>query len=156
MHFLILVSVLLLLFLGPQPAEGPVMVGKLGKDWTVEQGYEASKICGLNLLSTLKHNLGDLDKVKRVIKLTGFVNCIDTFSQQPAVINGCSELMLKVYGAAKGTHTRSALGTNALPFNVGVEIEGIFELEKGAELINQVDYSASAAAAAAAASAEKK
>ncbi len=105
------------------------MVGKLGKDWTVEQGYEAAKMVGLNLCATLKHNLGDLDKVKRVVKLTGFVNCIDGFTQQPAVMNGCSELMIKIFGPLKGAHVRSALGTNSLPFGVGVEVEAVFELE---------------------------
>jgi enamine deaminase RidA (YjgF/YER057c/UK114 family) len=111
--------------------DSALLVGKVGKDWTVEQGYEASKTCGLNLLSTLKHNLEDLDKVKRVVKLTGFVNCIDSFTQQGAVMNGCSDLMNKVFGVSKGAHVRSAVGSNALPFGVPVEVEAIFELELG-------------------------
>lgn len=73
----------------PQPAEGPLMVGKVGKDMTVEQGYEAAKYVGLNLCSTLKANLGSLDRVKRITKLTGFVNATDGFTDQPAVVNGC-------------------------------------------------------------------
>eukprot|EP01040_Poterioochromonas_malhamensis_P002145 gene2144-2286_t len=113
----------------PQPADGPLFVGKVGKELTVEQGYEAAKFVGLNLCATLKHNLGDLDKVKRVVKILGLVNCVDGFTQQPAVINGCSDLLLKVFGE-KGQHARSALGTNSLPLGVPVEIEAIFEIEK--------------------------
>lgn len=100
----------------------------MGKDVSVEEGYEAAKTAGLNLLATLKHNVGDLDKIKRVVKLTGFVNCVDGFSQQPAVINGCSDLMLKVFGEKAGAHTRSAIGTNSLPLGVPVEVEAIVEL----------------------------
>jgi enamine deaminase RidA (YjgF/YER057c/UK114 family) len=103
------------------------VTGKVGKDVSVEEGYDAARLVGLNLCATLKHNLGDLDKVKRVVKLTGFVNCIDGFGQQPAVINGCSDLFLKIF-EDKGAHTRSAVGTNALPLNVAVEIEAIFEV----------------------------
>lgn len=94
---------------------------------TVEQGYEASKYVGLNLLATLKQNLGDLDKIKRVVKLFGLVNCVNGFGQQPAVINGCSDLMVKVFGE-NGNHVRSAVGTNSLPYGVAVEIEAIFEI----------------------------
>jgi enamine deaminase RidA (YjgF/YER057c/UK114 family) len=113
----------------PQPAEGALVVGKVGKDLSVEQGYEAAKFVGLNLCATLKSNIGDLDKVKRVVKLMGFVNCTDSFTQQPAVVNGCSDLMLKIFGSGKGAHTRSALGTNSLPLGVAVEVEAVFELE---------------------------
>ena len=98
----------------PQPAVGSLLTGKVGKDLTVEQGYEASKIIGLNLIATLKHNRVDLDRVK-VTKLFGLVNCIDGFSQQPAVINGCSDLFVNVFGE-NGKHARSAVGTNSLPF----------------------------------------
>jgi len=114
----------------PQPADEALIVGKVGKEVTVEQGYEAAKFVGLNLCATLKHNIGDLDKVKRVVKLFGLVNCVDGFTQQPAVVNGCSDLMLKVFGD-KGAHTRSAVGTNSLPLGVPVEIEAVFELEPG-------------------------
>lgn len=104
------------------------MVGKVGEDLTVEQGYEAAKLVGLNLLATLQNNLGDLDRVKRVVKLFGLVNCTDDFKQQPAVMNGCSDLMVKVFGAENGSHVRSAVGTNALPLGVAVEVEAVFEL----------------------------
>ena len=113
----------------PQPADGAMLVGKVGKDFTTEEGYEAAKLCGLNLCSTLKLNLGDLDRVKRIVKLTGFVNCVDGFGQQPAVINGCSDLMVQLFGPVKGAHARSAVGTNALPLGVPVEIEAIIEIE---------------------------
>ena len=113
----------------PQPAEGALVVGKVGKEVTVEQGYEAAKLVGLNLCATLKANLGDLDRVKRIVKLTGFVNCVDGFTQQPQVVNGCSELFVKIFGDA-GAHTRSAVGTNALPLGVPVEIEAIVELHE--------------------------
>jgi len=118
----------------PQPAEGPLVVGKVGKEVDVELGYEAAKYCGLALCSTLAANIGDLDKVQRVVKLTGFVNCIDGFKEQPQVVNGCSELFIKLFGAEKGAHARSAVGTNSLPLGVPVEIEAIFELapESGA------------------------
>eukprot|EP01038_Epipyxis_sp_PR26KG_P009080 gene9080-12246_t len=112
----------------PQPAEGDLHVGKVGKELSVEQAYESAKVVGLNLCATLKHNIGDLDKVKRVVKLLGVVNCTDGFTQQPAVVNGCSDLMVKIF-AEKGAHARSAIGTNSLPLGVPVEVEAIFELE---------------------------
>lgn len=93
----------------------------------MEQGYDAAKLVGLNLLATLHHNLGDLDRVKRVVKLFGLVNCEDGFTQQPAVVNGCSDLMVKVF-AENGSHVRSAVGTNSLPLGVAVEVEAVFEL----------------------------
>lgn len=113
----------------PQPHNGPLITGKVGQDLDVDAAKEAAKIVGLNLCATLKHNLGDLDKVKRIVKLVGFVNCVDGFAQQPAVINGCSDLMVELFGA-KGAHARSAVGTNALPLNVPVEIEAIIEIER--------------------------
>ena len=80
------------------------------------------------MLATLKHELGDLDKVKRIVKVVGFVNCTDGFSQQPAVINGASDLFAAVLGD-RGVHARSAVGTNALPLNVAVEVECVVEIE---------------------------
>jgi len=106
----------------PQPADGALLTGKVGKDLDVDAAKEAAKIVALNLCATLKKNLGDLDKVKRIVKLVGFVNCVDGFSQQPAVVNGASDFFVQVFGA-KGAHARSAVGTNALPLNVPVEIE---------------------------------
>ena len=95
---------------------------------TTEDANEAAKIVGLNIIATLKNHLGDLDRVKRIVKLVGFVNCVDDFKEQPQVINGCSNLLGEVFGD-KGTHARSAVGTNALPLGVSVEIEAIVEIE---------------------------
>ena len=113
---------------GPAKPDGTNITGKLGSDMTIEQGYEAAKQTGVSLLSTLKAELGDLNKVKRVVKVLGMVNCTDTFTDQPKVINGFSDLMVAVFGE-KGKHARSAVGMNQLPGNMAVEIEMIVEVE---------------------------
>ena len=113
----------------PLAEDGKLITGRVGENITVEEAYDAAKCVGLHICSTLKYNLGDLDKVKRILKLTGFVNCVDNFTQQPSVINGCSDLMVQIFGE-KGRHTRSAVGTNILPLNVCVEIEAIVEVEE--------------------------
>jgi enamine deaminase RidA (YjgF/YER057c/UK114 family) len=103
-------------------------VGKLGADWTVEQGHAAAREVALNVLSQLKSALdGDLDRVVQAVKLNGFVNSTPDFIQQPAVINGASELMIQVFGDA-GRHARSAVGVAQLPFGVAVEIDGVFQV----------------------------
>ena len=107
----------------------PVYQGKLGKELSIEQGYEASRLTALNILSTLKHELGSLNKIKRFIKILGFVNSTDDFIGQPEVINGASDLFVEVLGE-KGIHTRSAIGTNVLPLNIPVEIEVIVEIKE--------------------------
>ena len=120
-----------LLFLaghGPTKADGSNITGKVGADLTTEQGYEAARQTAIAILSTLKGELGDLNKVKRVVKVLGMVNCTDTFTDQPKVINGFSDLMVAVFGD-KGKHARSAVGMNALPSNIAVEIEIIVEVE---------------------------
>ncbi|KAJ8610704.1 hypothetical protein CTAYLR_005670 [Chrysophaeum taylorii] len=119
-----------LLFLSghlPQPIDAPLITGKVGAEVSVEEATEAAKWVGLNLISTIKAEAGDLDRVLKIHKLVGFVNCVDGFASQPAVVNGCSDLMLAVFGE-KGRHARSAVGTNALPLDVPVEIEAIVEL----------------------------
>jgi enamine deaminase RidA (YjgF/YER057c/UK114 family) len=113
---------------GPMKSDGKYITGKLGADLTVEQGYEAAKQTGISILSTLKAELGDLNKVKRVVKVLGMVNCTSTFTDQPKVINGCSDLMVAVFGE-KGKHARSAVGMASLPTNIAVEIEIIVEVE---------------------------
>ena len=120
-----------LLFLsghGPTKADGSNITGKVGKDLTVEQGYEAAKLTAEGIISTLKAELGDLNKVKRVVKVNGWVNCYPDFADQPKVINGCSDLMVALFGE-KGKHARAAMGAVALPSNIAVEIEMVIEVE---------------------------
>jgi enamine deaminase RidA (YjgF/YER057c/UK114 family) len=114
-----------LLFLS---GDGPSLTGKVGKDLTVEQGYEAARQTGISLISTLKAELGDLNKVKRIVKVLGMVNCTADFTDQPKVINGFSDLMVSVFGE-KGKHARSAVGVYALPRNFALEIEMVVEVE---------------------------
>jgi enamine deaminase RidA (YjgF/YER057c/UK114 family) len=115
---------------GPVKSDGSLMTGRVGEELDQQDGYNAARQTGLAILATLRSQLGSLDRVKRVIKLLGFVNSTDDFNQQPAVINGCSELFAEVFGKETGIGTRSAVGTNALPGNISVEIEGIFEIEE--------------------------
>jgi len=112
----------------PDKPEGGQIVGKLGKELTLEQGQAAARLVGINLLSTLKANIGDLNRVKRILKVNGFVNSEPTFTQQPAVMNGFSNLMVEIFGE-RGRHTRSAIGVNVLPNNVAVEIDMVVELK---------------------------
>ena len=117
-----------LLFLsghGPQPN---IPKGKVGTDLTPEEGYEAAKSTALCLISTIKNAIGDLDKVKRIVKLVGFVNCSGDFTDQPKVINGASDLFVEVFGD-KGKHARAAVGMYQLPGGIPVEIEIIVEIE---------------------------
>jgi enamine deaminase RidA (YjgF/YER057c/UK114 family) len=114
---------------GPRNTKGEDITGKLGEDMTIEQGYEAAKACGIQLLSTLKDACGgDLKRVRRIVKILGMVNCTPGFTQQPKVMNGCSDLLVAVFGE-KGKHARSAVGMNALPNNIAVEIEMVVEIE---------------------------
>jgi enamine deaminase RidA (YjgF/YER057c/UK114 family) len=114
---------------GPTKADGKDIIGKVGKDLTTEQGIEAAKRTAISLLSTLKAELGgDLSRVRRIVKVNGWVNCTDTFKDQPKVMNGCSDLLVAVFGD-KGKHARTSLGTNALPSNIAIEIEMIVEVE---------------------------
>ena len=121
----------LLYLSGVGPAAGPdgtVPKGKLGQDMSVEEGYEAARLVGLNILSRLKAEIGDLDKVKRIVKLLSMVNAAPDFAQPPAVANGCSDLLVDLFGD-RGRHARSAVGMNALPNGIPVEIEVIVEVE---------------------------
>jgi enamine deaminase RidA (YjgF/YER057c/UK114 family) len=113
---------------GPTKADGTNITGKVGKDLTIEQGYEAARLAGINQLAALKAETGNLNKVKRIIKVLGLVNCPNDFTDQPKVINGFSDLMVEVFGD-KGKHARSAVGTNSLPSNIAVEVEMIVEVE---------------------------
>jgi enamine deaminase RidA (YjgF/YER057c/UK114 family) len=113
---------------GPVKSDGSLMKGRVGEELDQRSGYDAARQVGLAMLATLRKHLGSLDRVKRVIKLLGFVNCTDAFDQQPAVVNGCSELFAEVFGRDAGIGARSALGTNSLPGKIPVEIEGSFEI----------------------------
>ncbi len=107
---------------------GELIKGKVGKDLTTNQGYEAAKRCGLSLVAQAKVACnGDLSKIKSCIKLTGFVNSTNEFIEQPKVINGASDLIASIFGNA-GMHTRAAVSTNSLPLGVSVEVDAIFEL----------------------------
>jgi enamine deaminase RidA (YjgF/YER057c/UK114 family) len=109
-------------------ANGELIKGKIGKELTTEDGYEAAKRCGLNIISQVKKACnGDLSKIKSCVKLTGFVNSTENFTEQPKVINGASDLIVSVFGDA-GMHTRAAVSTNSLPLGVSVEVDAIFEL----------------------------
>ena len=120
-----------LLFLaghGPHTRDGKIAyVGKLGRDLSIEEGQQAARLVGLNLLASTREALGSLDRVKRVVKVLGMVNSADGFGDQPKVINGFSDLMVEVFGDA-GRHARSAVGMAALPFGISVEIEMILEV----------------------------
>ena len=113
---------------GPVREDGSQITGKLGSDLSVEEGYEAAKRVAIGLLGSLKGLIGDLDKVTRIVKLLGMVNCDPTFKDQPKVINGASDFLVEVFGD-KGKHARSAVGMGSLPFNISVEIEMIVEVE---------------------------
>jgi len=112
----------------PLTAEGKPLPGRVGQDFTLEQGRDAARQVGLSILSTVQNKLGTLDRVARLVKVLGMVNCTPEFSQQPQVINGFSELMIQVFGEDAGKAARSAVGVAALPANVPVEIEAIFEI----------------------------
>jgi len=113
---------------GPTRPDGSNITGKVGKDLTIEQGYEAARLTAINHIAVLKAELGDLKKVKRIVKVLGMVNCTEDFKDQPKVINGYSDMMVEIFGE-KGKHARSAVGMYALPFNTAVEVEVIVEVE---------------------------
>ena len=109
-------------------ADGQLIKGKLGKELKTDEGYDAAKRCGLSIISQIKKICGgDLSKIKSCVKLTGFVNSSEDFTEQPKVINGASDLIVSVFGDA-GMHTRAAISTNSLPLGVSVEVDAIFEL----------------------------
>lgn len=112
---------------GPRLPEGGSVTGKVGRDLTVEQGYEAAKLAMLSCLGALQAEIGDLDRVTRVVKLLGMVNCTEDFGDQPKVINGGSDLLVELYGDT-GRHARSAVGMQSLPAGIAVEIEMIVEV----------------------------
>jgi enamine deaminase RidA (YjgF/YER057c/UK114 family) len=114
---------------GPVNTDKTLMVGRVGADLDVPAGKLAARQVGLTILATLRSELGSLDRVKRVIKVLGMVNCTPDFRDHPAVINGCSELFAEVFGKENGIGSRSAVGMGSLPGNIPVEIEAIFEIK---------------------------
>ena len=112
---------------GPLKSDGSYVLGKLGENLTLEQGYEAARLTAINLISTLKASIGDLSKVKRIVRVTGMVNAASDFTDHPKVMNGCSDLLVEVFGE-NGKHTRVAVGMNSLPLNIAVEIDMIVEI----------------------------
>lgn len=113
---------------GPTKPDGKFVTGKLGEDLDIQQGYEAARLTALTQLAVLKSELGDLSKVKRIVKVLGMVNCTPYFIDQSKVMNGYSDLMVEVFGE-KGKHARSSVGMCSLPFNIAVEVEMIVEVE---------------------------
>ena len=110
---------------GPPGPDGKRPRGKLGREFTVEQGYKHARDTGLEILAVIRHELGSLDKVRRVVKVLGMVNAVPEFEDHPKVINGCSDLLVEVFGEAVGAHARSAVGMGSLPGQIAVEIEMI-------------------------------
>ena len=120
-----------LLFLagkGPLPKDGKDVVGRLGKDMTVDEGYQAARSVAIAHLAVLQHELGDLKRVRRIVKVLGMVNSDPAFTQQPAVVNGYSDLLVAVFGD-RGKHARSAVGMATLPGGIPVEVEVIVEID---------------------------
>jgi enamine deaminase RidA (YjgF/YER057c/UK114 family) len=113
---------------GPRRQDGAFITGKVGRELSTERAYEAARVVMLNCLASVKQAIGDLDRVKRVVKLLGMVNCTEDFTEHPRVINGASDLLVALYGEA-GRHARSAVGMQQLPMNIAVEIEMVVEVE---------------------------
>ena len=113
---------------GPLKNDGEYIKGKLGYDLSIDEGYEAARATAINLISTIKSAVGDLKNVKKIVRVNGMVNSASNFTDQPKVINGCSDLLVEVFGD-RGKHTRVALGMNSLPMNIAVEIDLIIEIE---------------------------
>ena len=113
---------------GPLQNDKTLITGRIGKELTQEEGKLAARQVGLTMLSTIRKNLGSLNRIKRVIKLLGMVNCVPEFEHHPYIINGCSELFADIWGPDNGVGTRSAVGFGSLPDNIPVEIEAVFEL----------------------------
>jgi enamine deaminase RidA (YjgF/YER057c/UK114 family) len=113
---------------GPVQDDKSLIIGRIGSEMDIEQGKLAARQVGLTMLSTIVANIGSLDRIKRVIKVLGMVNCTPDFGRHPYVINGCSELFAKIWGEENGIGVRSAVGMGSLPDNIPVEVEALFEL----------------------------
>lgn len=113
---------------GPYRSDGTLVTGKLGRDLTIEEGYEAARLTGIALLSSLKREIGDLGRVQQIVKVFGMVNVDPSFTDMPKVINGCSDLMVEIFGE-RGRHARAAVGMASLPVGIAVEIDMVVEVE---------------------------
>lgn len=113
---------------GPTLPEGGFMTGKVGAERTLEEGYEAARLTAISILSTLKAELGDLSRVRRIVRVFGMVNAVERFGDQPEVINGASDLLVEVFGPERGKHARAAVGMASLPRDITVEIEMVVEV----------------------------
>lgn len=113
---------------GPTQADGTFVTGKVGSDLTIEQGYEAARLTAVTLLTSLKQEIGDLGRVRRIVRLFGMVNAVEGFGEQPEVINGASDFLIEVFGD-RGRHARAAVGMSSLPRNIPVEIEMVVEID---------------------------
>jgi len=113
---------------GPTRADGSLVTGKVGAERTLEEGYEAARLTAIAMLSTLKAELGDLSRVRRIVRVFGMVNAVERFGQQPEVINGASDLLVEVFGPERGRHARAAVGMASLPRDITVEIEMVVEV----------------------------
>jgi enamine deaminase RidA (YjgF/YER057c/UK114 family) len=111
-----------------RPDGSPGYQGKVGEDFTVEEAYEAARVSGINILSTVRNTLGSLDRVVRLVRTFGMVNAVPDFGQHPQVINGCSDLLVEIFGPDAGKGTRAAVGMGSLPFGMAVEIETFWEI----------------------------
>lgn len=116
---------------GPRLKEGGSIAGKLGADTTTEQGYAAARVVGLNMLANVRAVLGSLDRIERVVKVLGMVNCTPQFAEMPKVINGFSDLFVEVLGEQRGRGARSAVGMAALPNGIAVEVEMVLQVRAG-------------------------
>jgi enamine deaminase RidA (YjgF/YER057c/UK114 family) len=117
---------------GPRRADGSAILGKLGAELSEQQGYEAARIVGLNMLANIQAVLGSLERVQRVVKTLGMVNCVPEFSAMPKVVNGFSDLFVRVFGEERGKGARSAVGMCALPGQIAVEVEMVLEIRPAA------------------------
>jgi len=113
---------------GPLKADGAYVTGKVGRDLSVEEGYEAARLTCLALLASLRAEIGNLNKVSRIVKVNGMVNATAEFTEQPNVINGCSDFLVEVFGAQIGKHARAAVGMSSLPIGIAVEIDAVVEV----------------------------
>jgi enamine deaminase RidA (YjgF/YER057c/UK114 family) len=113
---------------GPYRGDGTLVQGKIGSELTLDEGYEAARLTAIDMLATLKAEIGDLNKVRRIVKVVGMVNSDPSFTEQPQVIDGCSDLLVEVFGE-RGRHARAAVGMTSLPVGIAVEIEMIVEVE---------------------------